>query len=484
MVKNRVNCITDMNKPVMRAPELIPYVPIYIEEEKMMSVQSKIDALQTARGEISSTKAYERLAKLFDDGVFTEIDSFARSSSGYAEVVAGRGNIGGIGVFAYAQNPDVSGGAMSKAQAAKIRKVYDLALKTGEPVVSIFDSIGGRIDQGSDLLGAYGDVLRYSSNLSGVVPQISLVLGSCCGTQALIAVSGDIVVMSEKAGLTLNTDGSDSDAKTNASHGIAHLVAEDDDKAIAKVRKLVSMLPSNNLDYAGTVEFDDAESSSDDVVKTVIDGDSGIELQSEFGKSIRTVLATVEGATVGVVATNDKVLDGKGTAKAARFIRLCDAFGIPVVTLLDAEKFACIKSAAKLSGAYAEATTAKITVITGDAFGAVYIAAAGTGAAADVTYAWAGASISALSPEAAAIVELGDDFGGKLRGAADPKAERANVVAQFKEENLGADRAAADGYVQDIILPEETRAKVVAALDMLADKRVSTLPKKHNNTYI
>lgn len=449
-----------------------------------MSVQSKIDALQAAREEVSASKAHERLAKLFDDGVFTEIDSFARSSSGYTEVVAGRGNIGGIGAFAYAQNPDVSGGAMSKAQAAKIKKVFDLALKTGEPVVSIFDSIGGRIDEGSDLLGAYGDVLRYSSNLSGVVPQISVVLGNCCGTQALIAVSGDIVVMTEKASLTINTDGSDADAKTNAAHGVAHIVSEDEDKAIEKVRGLISMLPSNNLDYAGTVEFDDAEASSDDIIKTVADGGSCIELQSEFGKSMRTVLATVEGATVGIAASNDKVIDGKGASKAARFIRFCDAFGIPVVTLLDAERFSCIKSAAKLSSAYAEATTAKVTVITGDAFGAVYIAAAGTGAAADVTYAWAGASISALAPEAAAVINLGDDFGGKLKGAADPKAERAKVIAQFKEENLGADKAAADGYVQDIILPEETRAKVIAALDMLSDKRVSTLPKKHNNSFI
>ena len=373
---------------------------------------------------------------------------------------------------------------MSKAQAAKIKKVFDLALKTGEPVVSIYDSIGGRIDEGSDLLGAYGDVLRYSSNLSGVVPQISVVLGNCCGTQALIAVSGDIVVMTEKASLTINTDGSDSDAKTNAAHGVAHIVTEDEEKAIEKVKDLVSMLPSNNLDYAGTVEFDDADASSDDIISTVVDGGSGIELQSEYGKSMRTVLATVEGATVGVVASNAKEIDGKGAAKAARFIRFCDAFGIPVVTLLDAEKFACIKSAAKLSCAYAEATTAKVTVITGDAFGAVYIAAAGTGAAADITYAWAGASISALTPEAAAVINLGDDFGGKLKGAADPKAERAKVVAQFKEENLGADNAAANGYVQDIILPEETRAKVIDALDILSDKRVSTLPKKHNNTFI
>ncbi len=442
-----------------------------------MSVQSKADELQSVREQIGATKAYERLARLFDDGVFTEIDAFVKSADGFAEVVAGRGTVGGVGVYAYAQNPDMAGGAMSKAQAAKIRKVFDLALKTGKPVVSIFDSMGGRIDQGSDLLGAYGDVLRYSSNLSGVVPQISLVLGNCCGTQALIAVSGDIVIMSGKAQLTLQTDGSHGDAADNAAHGVAHIVEETEDAAIAKARKLVGMLPSNNLDYAGTVEFEDAQTKDADVISSVADGGSVLELQADYGKSVRTVLATIEGATVGIIASADKVLDRKAVDKAARWIRFCDAFGIPVVTLLDAERFACIKSAARLTSAYAEATTAKVTVITGDAIGAVYIAAAGS--AADITYAWADASVSALTPEAAAVIELGDDFGGKLKGAKDPKAARAEIVAAFKKERLSAAGAAAEGYVQDVILPEETRMKVIAALDMLADKRVSTLPKKH-----
>lgn len=448
-----------------------------------MSVQSKIDALQTARESISSSKAYQRLSKLFDEGVFTEIDAFAKSEGGYSEVVAGCGNIAGVSVYAYAQNPDFSGGAMSRAQAAKIRKLYDLALKTGKPVLSIFDSTGGRIDQGSDLLGAYGDVLRYSSNLSGVVPQISLVLGNCCGTQALIAVSGDIVVMSKDAKLTINTDGSASSAEENSSSGSAHIVEETEDKAIEKTRKLITLLPSNNLDFAGTVQYDDADGSDNDVIKQIVDGSSEVELHSEFGKNIRTVLATIEGTTVGIIASSGKVIDGKAASKAARFIRFCDAFGIAIVTLLDAEKFACIKSAAKLTSAYAEATAPKLTVITGDAYGAVYIAAAGTGAATDMTIAWAGASISALTPEAAAVVALGDDLGGKLKGAKDPKQARVQVVEQFKDENLSAEKAAANGYVQDVILPEETRMKVIAALDMLSDKRVSTLPKKHIVTW-
>lgn len=449
-----------------------------------MSIVSKTEALEAARSEIAATQAYQRLSKLFDDGAFTEIDTFARSADSFAEVVAGRGTVNGVGVFAYAQNRDIAGGAMSKAQAAKIKKVYDLALKTGTPVVAVYDSIGGRLSEGTELLGAYGDVLKYSSNLSGVVPQISLVLGKCSGTQALIAVSADIVILSANAELTLNTDGSDASAKENAAHGIAHIVEADEDKAIEKTKELIALLPSNNLDYAGNVEFEEADDASDDVVANILDGGSSVELQADYGKSVRTVLGSVEGVTVGVADLSAKDLDGSSTAKAARFIRFCDAFNIPVISLINAEKFTCIKAAAKLTSAYAEATTAKITVITGNAYGAVYIAAAGTGAAADITFAWAGASISPLSPEAAAVIALGDDFGGKLKDSKNPKADRAAIVAEYKESHLTALNAAANGFVEDVIDPSETRAKIAAAVEILSDKRVSTLPKKHNNLYI
>lgn len=447
-----------------------------------MSIESISEAVNTARSRTSGTAAYSRLVKLFDDGIFTELDTFAKSADDCAEIRAGRGTVGGTGVFAYAQSTDVSGGAMSRAQAAKIKKIYDLALKTGSPVVAVYDSVGGRLNEGSELLGAYGDVLKYSANLSGVVPQISVVVGKCCGTQALIAVSGDIVIMSENAELTINTDGSDASADKCSGSGIAHLVTENEDAAIEKAREIISLLPANNLDYAGTVEFDDAQADAD-LIRSLADGGSVIELQADFGKSIRTALATVEGATVGFVKTEDKILDGKGCSKAARFVKFCDAFGIPVVTLLDAEKFSCIRSAAKLSSAYSEATAPKVTIVTGDAYGAVYIALAGTGAAADMTFAWESASISALTPEAAAVIDLGDDLGGKLKGAADPKTERARVIAEYKQEKLTALKAAENGYVEDIITPAETRMKLIAALDMLSDKRSSTLPKKHTVSF-
>ena len=455
-----------------------------------MSIESKTEALSTARSEISATKAYERLSKLFDDGAFTEIDTFVKSADGYAEVVAAYGYVNGAGVYAFAQNSDIAGGAMSKAQAAKIKKVYDLAVKTGAPVVALYDSVGGRLTEGSELLAAYGDVLKYSNNLSGVVPQISVVLGKCFGTQALIAACGDVVIMSEKAEFSLETSGADASASENAKHGTAHIVTKSEDEAISKAKDILALLPSNNLEVAAGFEFDEpvsaptTETKAAEAINAVVDSDSAVELQAEYGKAVKTVLATVTGDTVGVVATADEVLDSKSCSKAARFVRFCDAFGIPVITFVDAQKFECIKSAAKLTSAYAEATTAKITVITGDAYGAVYIATAGTGASADVTFAWPTASVSALNPEAAAVIMLGDDFGGKLKGSKDPKADKAAVIAEYKDKNCSALDAAANGYVEDIINPEETRAKLIAALELLSGKRVSTLPKKHNNLYI
>ena len=450
----------------------------------------KTETLAAAREKIRGTKAYQRLAALFDGGEFNEIDAFSRSGEEYAEAAAAHGCIDGLGVYAFAQNTDFSGGAMSKAQAAKIRKIYELAEKTGEPVVAIYDSIGGRLTEGAELLAAYGDVLRYSNNLSGVVPQISLVLGKCFGTQALIASSGDFVIMTEGAELSLDTGGCGDSCK-NSKKGIAHIVVKEEEEAIAKARALISILPSNNLSNA-CIAYDSISAEKDVSVQmsareaaiAVTDEGSAVELQSEYGVNSLTALATLNGTTVGVVAIEGKEIDGKSCAKAARFVRFCDAFSLPVITFVNAEKFTCLKNSVKLASAYGEATTAKLAVITGDAFGSVYIAAAGTGAAADMTYAWEKASVSALTPEAAAVIAMGDDFAGKLKGAKDPKQAREKLIAEFKQNELTAMKAAGDGYIDDIIEPAETRARLASSLDMLCNKRVSTLPKKHNNIFI
>ncbi len=452
-----------------------------------MSIEEKMEALSAAQAECADTKAKERLKKLFDDGVFTEIDVFARSGEDYAEAAAAHGTVDGLGVYAYAQN-SAAGGAMSKAQAAKILKLYDLALKTGEPVVALLDSAGGRLQQGTELLAAYGEILQYANRLSGVVPQIAVVLGKCLGTQALIAAGADLLIMSKEGSLSLKTNGADASSEANAKRGLLHLLAENEDEAIRQTRTLLAMLPSNNLATA-CVAYDSIspaakttpEMTPSQAAFAVVDEGSLVELQSGCAEAAKIALATVNGTTVGLVAFEGAELDGKACAKAARFVRFCDAFSLPVITFTDAGEFGCLKGAAKLTSAYAEATTAKINIITGDAFGAVYIALAGTGAAADMTYAWPNACVSALTPEAAAVVLLGDDYGGRLKGTKDPAQARADVVRDFKESELTAMKAAENGYVDDIIPAEATRAKLVACLEMLCNKRVSTLPKKHNN---
>ena len=438
----------------------------------------------------SSAKGFGYLSKFFDDGIFTEIGALAKSSDTYAEAVAAHGTVNGVGIYAYAQNADFAGGAMSKAQAAKIKKLYDLALKTGEPVVTFYDSIGGRLSEGVDLLAAYGDIMKYSSNLSGVVPQIAVICGNCFGAQALIAACADIVIAAENAKFSLDAGGDSASASENMKKGNIHIAVKDVDEAIQKAKSLIDMLPSNNLSTA-CIAYDEINataipSESDkpaDIISKIADTESAVELQSDYGKSSKTVLATVNGITVGLVGAEGEI-DGKSAAKAARFVRFCDAFSIPVVTFVDADKFCCIKSAAKLTSAYSEATTAKITFITGNAFGSVYIALAGTGAGADLTFAWENASVSALSPEAEAVIMLGDDFGGQLKNTSNPNAERQRVIENYKKEHLTAVKAAEQGYIEDIITPDNTRNKLIAALDMLGNKRVSTLPKKHNNIYI
>jgi acetyl-CoA carboxylase carboxyltransferase component len=456
---------------------------------KGMGIENKNDVLSKAVSEVEASKGYMRLQKLFDDATFTQVDAFAKSEGGYAEAVAGYGYINGTGVYAIAQNSDLSGGAMSQAQAAKIKKVYDLAQKTGVPVITIYDSIGGRLAEGSQLLTAYGEILKMSSALSGVIPQISVVLGPCLGTQALIAACGDVVIAAKGAEFSLDVN-TGSTAEKAFENGTAHLLAEDEEDAIAIARDVASMLPANNIETAAGFEFADASENvadntpANDIPELVADDGSYLELSAAYGDDAVTALATLTGITVGFVSAGAKILSGDACKKIARFVRFCDAFSIPVITFVDSEKFCCLKSAARVSSAYAEATTAKISVITGEAYGALYVALAGTGSNADITFAYPNASVSPLNPYASAVIMLGDEIGKELKGSANPQADKEALVAKFKAENCSVFEAAANGYVEDVITPSATRAKLASALDMLIGKRVQRLPKKHNNLFI
>ena len=439
-----------------------------------MSIESKLAFLQETKAANAQTKAYQRLQLLFDEGTFVEIDSFTKSGDGRAEAAAGFGSVDGCPVYAFAQNSDVEGGAMSKAQAAKICKVYELAEKTGAPVVGIYDSIGARLNESCEMLAAYGDVMLKANNLSGVVPQIAVIAGPCLGASSMIAAAADVVIMSEDGQFALQTNGEGGDLKEASESGLVHLTAKDDKEAVAKARELITLLPSNNLSGAPITDF--AESGAS-IIAAVMDQDSFIEFQAGFGAGFIAGLAKLGGNTVGVVASEEKTADGKACEKAARLVRFCDAFAIPVITFVNAESFCCIKAACKLTNAYAEATTAKISVITGEAYGAVYMALAGAAAGVDVAYAWPTASISALNPTTAAVMLWSD----KLKGSSNPTTDRAKLIAEYKDQEACPFKAAGDGFVQDVIEPSETRLKLYAALDMLAGKRVTRLPKKHAN---
>lgn len=447
-----------------------------------MSIESKLAFLQETKAANAQTKAYQRLQLLFDEGTFVEIDSFTKSGDGRAEAAAGFGSVDGCPVYAFAQNSDVEGGAMSKAQAAKICKVYELAEKTGAPVVGIYDSIGARLNESCEMLAAYGDVMLKANNLSGVVPQIAVIAGPCLGASSMIAAAADVVIMSEDGQFALQTNGEGGDLKEASESGLVHLTAKDDKEAVAKARELITLLPSNNLSGAPITDFADSAAETDgesgaSIIVAVMDQDSFIEFQAGFGAGFIAGLAKLGGNTVGVVASEEKTADGKACEKAARLVRFCDAFAIPVITFVNAESFCCIKAACKLTNAYAEATTAKISVITGEAYGAVYMALAGAAAGVDVAYAWPTASISALNPTTAAVMLWSD----KLKGSSNPTADRAKLIAEYKDQEACPFKAAGDGFVQDVIEPSETRLKLYAALDMLAGKRVTRLPKKHAN---
>ena len=446
------------------------------------SQKAKFEAYKAASA--NSSKAKERLANLFDEGMYTEIDAGVKNGEDYASVITAYGYVDGSPVYAFSQDKSIKGGAVSKQHSAKICKIFDLASRTGVPVVGIYDSNGAFIDEGADAIKAYSDMLMWTNNLSGVVPQISVVAGTCAGTSAMIACSADFVVVTDEAEL-YTTVGKEIKGEDAVANGTAAISAKDDKEAMEAVKKLISMLPANNISAIPMFEFaatgKNASGSATDIVEAIADIDSIIELSSGFGIAAYTAIATIGGSAVGIAATNktqDK-LTSDDCAKLARFVRTCDAFTIPVLTIIDTEGFdsnICVRDMAKLANAYAEATTLKISLVAGKAYGAA-MAALGSGNA-DVTYAYPDAVISPVAP-VTAVEFLWHD---KLKGAADLAAERNKLAVKYADENASAFDAAAKNCIDDIIAVEEARNKVQAVLDVMAGKRMTKrLPKKHSN---
>ena len=432
---------------------------------------------------IKDTEARKRLVALFDDGVFTEIDAFAKSASGDVEVVAGFGTVNGAPAYAFSQDVTVNGGAVSVAQCAKIKKIYDLATKTGCPVIGVYDSNGMNLKEGFEGLSAYGEIVKASSAVSGVVPQISVIAGAAVGTTALIANMADIVIAVKGADFYI-TAPSEVTAEESAKEGTVDITAEDYDSAVKAVRDLLTLLPSNNLSTPPVYDFSEPAASADtgasaaEIINASADAGSVVELKAAYAENVVTALGSVAGSAVGFVGFDGKALCPACAYKAEAFVKLCDAFNIPVVTFLNSDGLCkerenqMLVAATKLTAAYAAATCPKLSVITGKAVGAPYIRLAGRRTNADPAFAWDTAVVSPLDTKAAVAFLYNDRLAaGENRDALEKEYE-SDMASPFT--------AAACGAIDDVFVPAETRAKIIAALDVLAGKRETTIPRKHS----
>lgn len=436
----------------------------------MADKQQKLDALQ-------------RLTLLFDDGAYELLDGSADTGARIAH-----GTVYGTAVFAYVEG---GCGAFSTATAGKLAKVYDLAEKTGSPVVAVYDSKGVDLQGGGLTLEACAELLHRCSRVSGVVPQIAVVAGTCGGFESVCASLADVCLMESKAEFFLTApfnDLSDSDAKKIAGSAeyaqkasAAAVVCDGEEALFAKTRQLVGMLPSNNLEAPPFCDFSEPEkNAADDAVLGTVDAGSEIELFAGKGLSSRTYLATVLGSPVGVVSVSGRVCRND-SLKISRLVQLCDAFSVPVVTFLDSEGFLVsadndmnggIRNAAILAHNLSQATTVKVTVVTGNAIGSLFSVICGRSAS-DFRLAWNGAVIGELAPKAAVAVMWPD------RIEKDSDIER--LAVQYAAEEESAEKAFENGIIDKVITPQTTRSAVSAALDMLAPKRVSNISRKHGN---
>jgi propionyl-CoA carboxylase beta chain len=485
---------------------------------------------QRAAGKLT---ARERIDLLFDEGTFEELDKLVTHRCldfGMADqvipgdgVIAGYGRIDGRSVYAFAQDFTVFGGSLSETNAAKIVKVMDLAMKMGAPIVGLNDSGGARIQEGVVSLGGYADIFLRNTLASGVVPQISAVMGPCAGGAVYSPAITDFTIMVRDSSYMFVT-GPDvirtvtheevskeelGGAMThNERSGVAHFATDDDRACLTLIRDLLRFLPSNNLDAPPEIDAGDPPDREDegldrlvpaspnqpydmlDLIHSVADAGGFLEVHQHFARNLIVGFARLGGRSVGIVANQPAhlagVLDIDASVKGARFVRFCDAFNIPLVTFEDVPGFlpgtaqefgGIIKHGAKLLYAYAEATVPKITVITRKAYGGAYCVMASKHLRTDFNYAWPSAEVAVMGPEGAVNVLYKKD----LELAGDPAAERAKRVAEFREKFANPFVAAAKGFVDEIIQPRTTRRRLILALDTLKTKREKNPPRKHGN---
>ena len=493
--------------------------------------EKRIEA-QHAKGKLT---ARERLDILFDKDSFVEMDVFVKhrcNNFGMDEkempsdgVVTGYGQVEGRLVFAFAQDFTVSGGSLGEYHAEKIVKIQNMALKMGAPVVGLQDSGGARVEEGVAALSGFGKIFYNNTISSGVIPQISVIMGPCAGGAVYSPAITDYVFMVDKTsqmfitgpeviktvtGEVVTAEQLGGAMTHNSISGVAHFIGKDDAETLMMVRELLSYMPSNNMEtapiYACTDDVnriipelneiipDNPNKAYDmyDVIRAIADDGKYFDVMPHFAKNMITCYIRMDGATVGVIANQPKVgagcLDIDASDKAARFIRRCDAFNIPLLTLEDVPGFlpgtgqeygGIIRHGAKMLYAYCEATVPKVTVVLRKAYGGAYIGMCNKELGSDMVMAWPTAQIAVMG--AAGAVNIISSVKKEIKEAEDPAALRAEKIAEYEEKFNNPYVAAGLGYVDDVIEPATTRQRIISALDMLSTKRESLPAKKHGN---
>ncbi len=506
--------------------------------DKLLDTRKKIELgggekrieKQHSQGKLT---ARERINLLLDEGSFVEIDAFVKHRStnfgmdkveaNADGVVTGYGTIDGRLVFVFAQDFTVLGGSLGEMHANKIVKVQQMALKMGAPLIGINDSGGARIQEGVDALSGYGKIFYNNTIASGVIPQISVILGPCAGgavyspaltdfifmvdgisrmfitgPQVIKAVTGEDVTQEELGGANTH----------NRVSGVAHFMDSSEEECMARIRRLLSFLPSNNLEsppeYNSTDDINRIEEKLNEIVpdnpnkpydmKEIIgllaDNGDFLEVQENYAENIITGFIRLNGKSIGVIANQPRILAGcldiNASDKAARFIRTCDAFNIPLLNLVDVPGFlpgtdqeygGIIRHGAKMLYAYSEATVPKVTLIIRKAYGGAYLAMCSKDLGADQVFAWPSAEIAVMGPEGAANIIFKDE----IKESSNPTETRDEKIKEYRDLVANPYIAASRGFIDDVIVPSTTRPRLISAFDMLESKRESNPRKKHGN---
>jgi propionyl-CoA carboxylase beta chain len=516
-----------------KSPETYEEKLVQLEELRHAAIHHGSEAAvekQHAKGKYT---ARERIEKLLDPGSFQELDTYVRHRTSDFEmqknrpwgdaVVTGHGTIDGRRVCVFSQDFTVFGGSLGEVMAEKMCKIMDLAAKIGCPVIGINDSGGARIQEGVVSLGAYGDVFVRNVKCSGVIPQISLVMGPCAGGAVYSPAMTDFIFMVKETshmfitgpdviktvtGEEVGFEELGGAMSHNSRSGVAHFASDDEDQCLEDTRYLLSFLPQNNLETAPRIHPTDDPNRMDpsldeivpanpnkpydmrEVVRGIVDDGEFFEVQEHFAQNIICGYARLNGYSIGVVGNQPRamagVLDIDASAKAARFVRTCDAFNIPLLTFVDVPGFlpgttqewgGIIRHGAKLLYAFTEATVPKITVITRKAYGGAYDVMASKHMLADFNYAWPTAEIAVMGPEGAVNIIHRRD----IAQSPTPEARREKLIDDYKSRFANPYTAAERGYIDDVLIPHETRPKLITALETLQTKREPGPKRKHGN---